>query len=44
MISAQERRWALTFALLLMVVTTIPYWLGYFCEGAAWRLAVSSLG
>ncbi len=39
MISAQERRWALTFALLLMVVTTIPYWLGYFCEGAAWRFS-----
>jgi hypothetical protein len=31
------RRWALGFALIVMLVTTIPYLLGYFTQGADWR-------
>lgn len=37
MITAQERRWALAFALGLMALTTIPYLLGYFRQGEEWR-------
>ena len=36
-VSRGERRWVLVFAALVMLVTTLPYLLGYFAEGQAYR-------
>ena len=32
-----ERRWVLGFALLVMLITTLPYLLGYWAQGETWR-------
>ncbi|MBN1146804.1 MAG: hypothetical protein JXA78_06085 [Anaerolineales bacterium] len=36
---AQERRWVLLFALILMSFTTLPYLLGYSAQGDAYRFS-----
>jgi len=36
-VSRGERRWVLAFATLVMLVITLPYLLGYFAEGQAYR-------
>ena len=33
----QDRRWVLTFALLVMMFTTLPYLLGFASQGSDWR-------
>ena len=33
----KERRWVIYFAIFVIVVTTVPYLLGYFREGSNWR-------
>lgn len=32
-----ERRWVLKYALLIMALTTVPYLIGYACQGDQWR-------
>jgi hypothetical protein len=32
-----ERRWALVFAIVVMLATTVPYLLGYFAQDTDWR-------
>jgi len=37
MVSSQERRWVIRFALVMLVVTGIPYLIGYARQGTDWR-------
>lgn len=37
MFAASDRKWVLTFALFLMVITTIPYLIGFMLQGEDWR-------
>ena len=34
-----ERRWVLGFALITMLITTLPYLLGYWAQGNAWQFS-----
>ncbi len=43
-VNSQERRWVLGFALAVMLVTTLPYLLGYAMEGENWRFTGFVLG
>jgi hypothetical protein len=38
-VSKEERVWAFRFSLLVILITTIPYWIGFASEGADWRFA-----
>jgi hypothetical protein len=37
--SQEEKRWVLVFAVLVMLVTTLPYLFGYFAQGQAYRFS-----
>ena len=36
-VTAAERRWVITFGMVVMLVTTIPYLIGYASQGDDWR-------
>ena len=37
LVSQEERRWVLVFAVLVMLLTSLPYLFGYFAQGQAYR-------
>jgi hypothetical protein len=38
-VSKEERVWAFRFSLLVLLITTIPYWIGFASAGSDWRFA-----
>jgi hypothetical protein len=36
MVKAQERRWVLGFAVVVLLITTLPYLLGFWLQGKEW--------
>jgi hypothetical protein len=42
--SSSEKRWVLIFGLLVMVVTSIPYLIGFWLQGSSWRFTGFLIG
>jgi hypothetical protein len=38
-VSKEERVWAFRFSLLVLLITTVPYWIGFASAGSDWRFA-----
>jgi hypothetical protein len=36
-VASSERKWVFRFAILVLLITTIPYWIGFNSAGEAWR-------
>lgn len=44
MVTKQEKKWVIWFALIVMVVTTLPYIWGFIHQGTAWRFSGFLIG